>query len=87
MDIAWEEGVDIKFQQMIEKIPPVLRSIAKSKVSQKAKTLAEEAQHTKITEKDMVDAFFLETPFGFHGPMKVDMESLSIDYTQYGYEH
>ena len=28
----------------------------------------------------------METPFGFHGPMKLDMEELGIDYKKYGYE-
>ena len=25
----------------------------------------------------------METPFGFHGPMKMDMEALGIDYEKY----
>ena len=55
------------------------------KVFQKAVDLAEKNNRTVVTEKDLVDAFFAETPFGFHGPMKNDMESLQIDYLKYGY--
>ncbi|OGX34140.1 MAG: hypothetical protein A3C36_04645 [Omnitrophica WOR_2 bacterium RIFCSPHIGHO2_02_FULL_52_10] len=83
--MAWEKDAREKFELMLEKIPAVLRSIAQKKVSQKAEKLALENGRREVQEKDMVDAFFSETPFGFHGPMKTDMESLDIDYTQYGY--
>lgn len=85
MTMAWEKDAREKFELMLEKIPAVLRSIAQKKVSQKAEKLALENGRREVQEKDMVDAFFSETPFGFHGPMKTDMESLDIDYTQYGY--
>ena len=71
---------------MIEKIPIFLRDMAKDKVSKRAEVFAKEANRSNVNEKDLVDAFFKETPFGFHGPMKTDMETLEIDYTQYGYE-
>jgi len=85
-EITWGKEVEVKFKQMLEKIPTVLRPIAQEKVGKRAEKFAQEAGRLKITERDMVDAFFAETPGGFHGPMKVDMESLGIDYTKYGYE-
>ena len=85
MSIPWDKSAQVKFDQMIERIPVFLRPIAQSKVSQRAERLVTEANRNEITEKDMVDAFFIETPFGFHGPMKTDMESLGIDYTKYGH--
>jgi hypothetical protein len=81
----WEKEAEEKFKQLLAKIPVFLREIAEKKVSQKAESLARAANRSVITEKDMVDAFFAETPFGFHGPMKCDMEALSIDYKKYGY--
>ena len=63
-----------------------LRDIAKEKVSKTAEGLAEKENRSEMTEKDLVDAFFVETPFGFHGPMKTDMEAIGIDYTQYGHK-
>ena len=84
--ISWEKDTQEKFKQMIEKIPIFLRGIAENKVSQKAENLAKKEGRSQVSEKDMIDAFFLETPFGFHGPMKLDMESLHIDYTKYGYK-
>ena len=85
MNITWEKSTQVKFDQMIERIPVFLRPIAQSKVSQRAEHLVKESNRNEITEKDMVDAFFKETPFGFHGPMKTDMETLGIDYSKYGY--
>ena len=84
--IAWGEGVEKQFNQMIEKIPIFLRGIAKEKVFKKVESIVRLENRSEISEKDMVDAFFAETPFGFHGPMKSDMQELGIDYVQYGYE-
>jgi hypothetical protein len=86
MGVAWHKETQEKFQQLIDKIPIFLRGIAQEKVSKKAENIAAKANRTEVTEKDMVEAFFSETPFGFHGPMKSDMESIGIDYTKYGYE-
>jgi len=85
-DISWEEKTHGQFCQILEKIPVFLRDIARAKVGKKAQELAQGQQRTQVTQKDLVDAFFLETPFGFHGPLKSDMEQLGIDYTQYGHD-
>ncbi len=85
-DIQWEKTTEEKFRKMLEKIPIFMRPIAEDKVSKKAVSLVQADNRTEIVEKDLVDAFFAETPGGFHGPMKVDMEALGIDYTEYGYE-
>ncbi len=82
----WDPDTQKKFHQVIEKIPVFLRGIALEKVSKKAEILAGREGRTQVTEKDLVDAFFAETPFGFHGPMKSDMEAAGIDYTKYGYD-
>ncbi len=84
--MIWEKEVEEKFKQMMEKIPIFLRPIAQDRVSKRAEAIARQENHPAITEKDMVDAFFRETPFGFHGPMKTDMKDVGIDYVKYGYE-
>ena len=84
--ISWDKATEVKFTQLIEKIPIFLRELAKEKVSKKATELAEKDNRSVIGEKDLVDAFFVETPFGFHGPMKTDMTAVGIDYTKYGYD-
>ena len=86
MNISWEQATEIKFKQIIEKVPAFMRDFAQKKVSERAKIIAMKDNRNEITEKDMVDAFFKETPFGFHGPMKTDMAAVGIDYTKYGYD-
>ena len=85
MSIIWEKTTEEKFNRLLEKIPVFLRGMAREKVSKKAEGIAAQEGRAQVTEKDLVDAFFTETPFGFHGPMKTDMEALGIDYAKYGH--
>ena len=84
--IIWDKVTQEKFNQILCKIPVFLRPIAEKKVSQKIENILRQEKRLEVREKDLVDAFFSETPFGFHGPLKSDMEEFGIDYTQYGYE-
>ncbi len=84
-NITWDSDTQKKFDQMIAKVPIFLRDLAKKKVFQKALDLTQKDGRSIVCEKDLVDAFFAETPFGFHGPMKNDMNDLKIDYLKYGY--
>jgi hypothetical protein len=59
--------------------------MAEQKVGGRAEALAREAGRSKVSEKEMVDAFFLETPFGFQGMMKDDLKAAGIDYVRYGH--
>ncbi|MDP2654125.1 MAG: DUF2621 family protein [Candidatus Omnitrophota bacterium] len=85
MPATWDKNTHEKFDQLIGKIPIFMRDIAREKISQRAESIVKQDNRSEITEKDMVDAFFAETPFGFHGPMKSDMETVGINYTQYGH--
>ena len=85
MNITWDKSTEAKFKQLIEKVPVFLRDLAQDKVSKRAKDYAQKENRSEVTEKDLVDAFFKETPFGFHGPMKTDMGAVGIDYTKYGH--
>ena len=85
MPLIWEKNASEKFELLISKVPPFLRDIARDKVSRKAEIFAAKESRAEVTEKDMVDAFFAETPFGFHGPMKSDMQECGINYTAYGH--
>ena len=85
MSIIWKKTTEEKFNQLLEKVPVFLRGVAREKVSKKAEGIVAQEGRAQVTEKDLVDAFFAETPFGFHGPLKTDMEALGIDYTKYGH--
>jgi hypothetical protein len=81
----WDMTARENFDAILAKIPAFLRDIAKKKVAERAEMNARKENRPEVTQKDVVDAFFKETPFGFHGPMKMDMEALGIDYQKYGY--
>jgi len=84
--IGWDNATREKFKVLIGKMPVFMRPAAEKTIVQKAEDLVRQANRSEVTEKDMVDAFFAETPFGFQGLMKNDLLSVGIDYTQYGYE-
>lgn len=84
--ITWEKTTQEQFLQILEQIPALIRGIAEIRVSRKAEALVHEQNRDMIAEKDMVDAFFAETPPGFIPPMKASMEELGIDYVKYGYK-
>lgn len=83
--ILWDKTARENFEQILAKIPVFLRSIAEKKVSKRAEENAQKENRLEVSQKDVIDAFFMETPFGFHGPMKMDMEALGINYEEFGY--
>ena len=83
--IGWDKDTEEKFKILIAKMPVFLQYTAKKTITQKAENLVKKENRTEISEKDMVDAFFAETPFGFQGMMKNDLTAVGIDYTKYGY--
>ena len=83
--ITWDKSTEEKFQKILEQIPDMVRGIAEARISRKAENILKEQGRWVIGEKDMIDAFFAETPPAFMGAMKNGMDELGIDYTQYGY--
>ncbi len=84
--ITWEPHVFEKFEKILLQVPALIRGIAETRVSKKAESLVRESQRGLISEKDMVDAFFAETPEGFLPAMKTSMREMNIDYVHYGYQ-
>lgn len=82
---TWNKQTQEHFLKILEQIPALIRPIAEIRVSNKATSLVQAQGRDVIEEKDMVDAFFAETPPGFIPPMKQSMKDLGIDYTQYGH--
>lgn len=83
--IEWEEATMVKFEKMLNKMPFFARPMVEIPVAKKAKDMAKKDNRTTVIEKDLVDAFFEVTPFGFHGPMMTDMDTVGIDYKKYGH--
>jgi len=84
--VTWDKTTEEKFQKILEPIPDLIRGIAETRVSKRAESIVREQNRSQIAEKDMVDAFFAETPSGFIPAMKTAMEDIGVDYTQYGYK-
>lgn len=83
--ITWEKSTEEKLFKILEQIPDMIRGIAEARVCRKAEDIVREQNRWIIQEKDMVDAFFAETPGGFKPLMKSSMKELGIDYSQYGH--
>lgn len=83
--LNWEPGVLEHYKAVLEKMPIFLRPMAEKSITKKSHSNAAEAGRDQISEKDLVDAFFSETPFGFHGPMMADLEDVGLDYKKYGH--
>ncbi|MGE0269346.1 MAG: hypothetical protein AB7S78_12925 [Candidatus Omnitrophota bacterium] len=83
--IEWEEATMVKFEKMLNKMPFFARPMVEIPVAKKAKDMAKKSNRTLVIEKDLVDAFFEVTPFGFHGPLMTDMDTVGINYKKYGH--
>lgn len=83
--ITWDKTTEEKFLKILEDIPEMIRGIAEARVCRKAEDIVRAQNRQVIGEKDMVDAFFAETPGGFMPVMKNSMRQIGLDYTQYGH--
>ena len=84
--LGWDKTAEDHLFTILEQIPALIRGIAETRVTKKAEALAMSGGRQEITHKDMVDAFFAETPPAFVPAMKQSMDELGIDYGKYGYK-
>jgi hypothetical protein len=83
--ITWDKAAEEKFLVILKQIPDMIRGIAENRVNNKAQAIVREDNRQLIEEKDMVAAFFAETPPAFKNAMVKSMDELEIDYKGYGY--
>lgn len=83
--IVWDQPTEEKLLKILEQIPDMIRGIAEARVCRRAEDIVRAQNRSVINEKDMVDAFFAETPAGFMPLMKNSMKELGINYVQYGH--
>ncbi len=81
----WDPAVADLYQQVLKKMPIFLRPMAEKAITKKSLANAKENGNDQVGEKELIDAFFSETPFGFHGPMMTDLEDVGLDYKKYGH--
>ncbi len=84
--ITWDKKTEEQFLEILKEIPDLVRGIAETRVSKKAESIVRQDKRLVITQKDMVSAFFAETPPGFVGAMKNSMQELGIDYAKFGFK-
>ena len=83
--MKWEAETEKKFHVVLEQIPALIRGVAETLVGKKAVALVREDNRSLVEEKDMVAAFFSETPAGFRKDMIRSLDELGIDYQAYGF--
>ncbi len=84
--ITWDKTTREKFDKILEQIPDLVRGIAQIRITKKAEGLIREQNRSEITAKEMIDAFFAETPPAFFNAMKEGMKEVGIDYVKYGHK-
>jgi hypothetical protein len=84
--LGWDKTAEEHLFTILEQIPMLIRGIAETRVTKKAEALAIAGGRQEISHKDMVDAFFAETPSGFVPAMKQSMDELGINYGKYGHK-
>ena len=84
--LGWDKTAEEHLFMILEQIPALIRGIAETRVTKKAEAMAIAGGRQEISHKDMVDAFFAETPPAFVPAMKQSMIDLEIDYGKYGHK-
>lgn len=84
--VTWDKQTEGHFQTILKQIPDMVRGIAETRINKKAEAIVKADNRLVISEKDMVLAFFAETPAAFKKAMVNSMNELNINYKQYGVE-
>ena len=84
--VSWDKPTEEKFLVILKQIPDMIRGIAETRVNNKAQSIVRAQNRAVIEERDMVEAFFAETPPAFKGAMVKSMQELGIDHKSYGFE-
>jgi len=83
IQMEWDQGTQLKFNTMIERLPLFHRTIAREIVNRKAVLNAKERQSTLVQEEDVVRAFLTEVPKAFYSLMIKIMNDVGFDYKKY----
>ncbi|MDD5044045.1 MAG: hypothetical protein PHU91_01755 [Candidatus Omnitrophica bacterium] len=83
--MEWEKQTEEKFKNMVAKIPIFHRHIAEEAVVKRAEDNAKARGAVRITEEDVVSAFFCDVPSPFYSMMIRLLEQGGFDYKKYGF--
>ena len=74
----WDKVTKDRFDQLLAKMPVFMRYTAEKALIGKLENILKKDNREAVNEKDLVDALFAETPFGFQGMMKNDLNAVGI---------
>jgi len=83
IQIQWDADTESKYKELISKIPLFHRAIAKEVVDKQAVINAIERSSSKVSDMEVVRAFFSEVPMTFYSLMVRLFESVGFDYKKY----
>ena len=81
--LEWESKALEKYKEMIAKIPPFPREIARIVVDRKAQINAAGRGASLVEEPDIVKAFLSEVPMAFYSLMVRLLNEVGFDYKKY----
>ncbi len=83
--MEWDSNTQEKFRLIISKIPVFHRHITEEAVTKRAEENAKSRDTDKISEEDVVSAFFCDVPSPFYSMMVRLLEQSGFDYRKYGF--
>ncbi len=83
--MEWDSNTQEKFRLIISKIPVFHRHITEEAVTKRAEENAKSRNTDKISEEDVVSAFFSDVPSPFYSMMVRLLEQSGFDYRKYGF--
>jgi len=81
--MEWEPKIKQLYENMVLRIPEMVRPVVKSTLLEAAEKKCEERNGKKVAEMDLVVALFEVTPPAFQPIMIQDLDALNVDYNLY----
>jgi hypothetical protein len=81
--MEWQPEVKELYDNVVLRMPEMVRPVIKPQLFQKAETKCEERRGKSVAEVDLIVALFEITPIAFQPTMIADLESLNVDYDRY----
>jgi hypothetical protein len=81
--MEWQPEVKKLYDDIVLRIPEMVRPVIKPELFQKAEIKCEERRGKKVAEVDLIVALFEITPTAFQPTMIEDLKALEVDYDRY----
>jgi len=81
--MEWQPEVKELYENIVERIPEMVRPVIKPELFQKAEEKCEARLGKYVTEIDLIVALFEITPTAFQPTMIEDLKALNVDYDKY----